>query len=137
MFDVMVRERQTPAVRKLKAENIYIVEWLTQNTGATLASIKEDIGKGLTEVQIFVKHHREKMYENMPPEDAAEVLENMADSTVAQVLLQVRARQAARIMESMDKIKAAEVSRLLSGGKVSRLTPAPEPTELPEPVEAG
>jgi flagellar motility protein MotE (MotC chaperone) len=77
-----------------------------------------------------------KMYENMPPEDAAEVLENLDDPMVAQMLLQMRNRQAARIMESMDRIKAAEVSRLLSEGKIPGHTPAPEPTELPEPVEA-
>ena len=58
-----------------------------------------------------------KMYETMPPEDAAEVLEGMSDSVVAGLLLKIRDRQAARIMESMDKEKASAVSRLLLSGE--------------------
>ena len=54
-----------------------------------------------------------KIYEGMPPEDAASVLDTMPDATVAQILLQMRGRQAAQIMSSLDADKAAEVSKML------------------------
>jgi len=53
-----------------------------------------------------------KIYEGMPPEDAASVLDTMPDATVVQILLQMRGRQAAQIMSSLDADKAAEVSKM-------------------------
>jgi len=54
-----------------------------------------------------------KMYEGMPPEEAASILESLPNPVVAQVLVRMRNRQAARIMGSLRADKAAEVSKLL------------------------
>lgn len=70
-----------------------------------------------------------KMYESMPPEDAADVLDNMPDQTVAEILLQIRSRQAAQIMGSLDKNKAVQVSRLLSAEDESEEPPKQETVE--------
>lgn len=72
-----------------------------------------------------------KMYEGMAPEDAAGVLDNMPDPTVARVLLQMRSRQAAQIMGSMNRDKAAEVSKLLSVEGGLKGLPELEPVETP------
>jgi flagellar motility protein MotE (MotC chaperone) len=72
-----------------------------------------------------------KMYENMPPDDAAEVLEKMPDQTVAQVLLQMRGRQAAQIMGALDKDKATVVGKLLSAEDGVKKLPKPEPVTVP------
>ncbi|MBI5119262.1 hypothetical protein HZA56_22570 [Candidatus Poribacteria bacterium] len=55
-----------------------------------------------------------KVYEGMPPEDAAPVLENLPDAAAAQILLQMRRRQASEIMGLLTPNKAASVSRLLT-----------------------
>jgi flagellar motility protein MotE (MotC chaperone) len=54
-----------------------------------------------------------KMYEGMPPEEAAAVLENMPDEEVARILVSLRQRQAGQILGSMSADKAAAVTRLL------------------------
>ena len=54
-----------------------------------------------------------KLYEGMPPDEAATILENLPNETVARLILLMRRRSAAMIMESMDPGKAAEVSILL------------------------
>lgn len=54
-----------------------------------------------------------KMYEGMPPDEAAAILEKLPDSAVAQILLQMRRRQAAQIMASMNPVKAADVSQMI------------------------
>lgn len=72
-----------------------------------------------------------KMYENMPPDDAAEALENMPDYTVAQVLLQMRSRQAAQIMAELNKDKATEVGKLLSADNGIKRLSKPESVAAP------
>lgn len=59
-----------------------------------------------------------KMYEGMEPEQAAAILESLPNPTVAQILLQMRGRQAAGIMGSLSAGKAAGVSKLLVPEKV-------------------
>lgn len=54
-----------------------------------------------------------KIYEGMPPEEAASILENLPDSTVAQILLQMRERNASLIMGEMSTNKSVAVSQLL------------------------
>jgi flagellar motility protein MotE (MotC chaperone) len=54
-----------------------------------------------------------KLYEGMPPDEAAAILENLPNETVARIIPLMRRRSAAMIMESMDPGKAAEVSTLL------------------------
>ena len=54
-----------------------------------------------------------KMYEGMPPEEAAPILESLPEPVVTQILLRMRNRQATRIMGSLSAEKAAEVSKLL------------------------
>lgn len=58
-----------------------------------------------------------KMYEGMPPEEAAAVLENLPDGTVADILSRMRGRQAAQIMGSLSARKAAEITELLASQK--------------------
>ena len=72
-----------------------------------------------------------KMYESMPPDDAAAVLDKMPDQTVAQVLLQMRGRQAAQIMGALDKDKATVVGKLLSAEDGIKKLPKPEPVAAP------
>jgi flagellar motility protein MotE (MotC chaperone) len=72
-----------------------------------------------------------KMYENMAPDDAAAVLEKMPDETVAQVLLQMRGRQAAQIMGELDEVKATEVGKLLAARDGIKKLPKPEPVAAP------
>lgn len=72
-----------------------------------------------------------KMYESMPPDDAAAVLDKMPDQTVAQVLLQLRGRQAAQIMGALDKDKAAVVGKLLAAEDGVKKLPKPEPVAAP------
>lgn len=54
-----------------------------------------------------------KLYEGMPPDEAATILENLPNETVARLILLMRRRSAAMIMESMDPGKAADISGLL------------------------
>ena len=54
-----------------------------------------------------------KMYEGMPPEEAASILQSLPNPVVAQLLLRMRSRQATRIMGSLSADKAAEISKLL------------------------
>lgn len=54
-----------------------------------------------------------KLYEGMPPDEAATILENLPNETVARIIPLMRRRPAAMIMESMDPGKAAEISSLL------------------------
>jgi len=72
-----------------------------------------------------------KMYESMPPDDAAAVLDKMPDQTVAQVLLQLRSRNAAQIMGELDEEKAAAVSKLLSVEGGTKKLPKAEPIAVP------
>ncbi|RJP14975.1 MAG: hypothetical protein C4520_20595 [Candidatus Abyssobacteria bacterium SURF_5] len=51
-----------------------------------------------------------KIYEGMEPEGAASLLENLPDQTVAEILLQMRRRQAAQVMESLSIAKGVAVS---------------------------
>ncbi|MBI4831246.1 MAG: hypothetical protein HY801_06765 [Candidatus Lindowbacteria bacterium] len=60
-----------------------------------------------------------KVYEAMPPEDAAPVLENLPDTATAQILLQMRRRQASQIMGLLTPDKAASVSKLLTAQTVA------------------
>lgn len=55
-----------------------------------------------------------KMYEGMEPEEAAAILQSLPDQTVARILLQMRGRQAGRIMGALSAGKAASVSTLLA-----------------------
>jgi flagellar motility protein MotE (MotC chaperone) len=61
-----------------------------------------------------------KMYESMAPEDAAAVLENLPNPTVAEILFQMRERRAAQIMESLSPDKAAEVTKLITAEKIEK-----------------
>jgi len=72
-----------------------------------------------------------RMYENMPPEQAAAVLDNMPGSTVAQILLQMRGRQAAQVMGALNADKAAEVSKLLTAEDGVRKLAKPATVEAP------
>ena len=74
-----------------------------------------------------------KMYESMPPDDAAALLDDMSDETVARMLLRMRDRQAAQIMGALDKDKASKVARLLWAEDGPRDLSATEPAE---PVSA-
>ena len=71
-----------------------------------------------------------KMYEAMPPEEAAAVLENLPDATVARVLLHMRGRQAAQVMGSLNPNKAADVSKLLTSGEPGITMGVPQKTEV-------
>ena len=57
---------------------------------------------------------------------SASVLDGMPDATVAQILLQMRGRQAAQIMGSLSANKAAEVSKMLASGDGVKKLPKPE-----------
>jgi len=72
-----------------------------------------------------------RMYENMPPEQAAAVLDNMPGSTVAQILLQMRGRQAAQVMGALNADKAAEVSKLLTAEDGVKKLAKPATVEAP------
>ena len=72
-----------------------------------------------------------RMYENMPPEQAAAVLDNMPGSTVAQILLQMRGRQAAQVMGALSADKAAEVSKLLTAEDGVKKLAKPATVEAP------
>ena len=72
-----------------------------------------------------------KMYESMPPDDAAAVLDKMPDQTVAQVLLQLRGRQAAQIMGALDTDKATVVGKLLAAEDGVKKLHKPEPVAAP------
>ncbi len=74
-----------------------------------------------------------KMYGSMAPDDAAALLDDMSDETVARMLLRMRDRQAAQIMGALDKDKASKVARLLWAEDGPRDLSATEPAE---PVSA-
>jgi flagellar motility protein MotE (MotC chaperone) len=74
-----------------------------------------DLGPGLAPIDRETESLAKlvKMYEGMPPEEAASILESLPDPVVARLLIQMRNRQAAQIMGSLRADKAAEVSKLL------------------------
>jgi flagellar motility protein MotE (MotC chaperone) len=51
-----------------------------------------------------------KIYEGMEPEEAAAILENLPDEQVADILLRMRRRQAAQVMQSLSTEKGVAVS---------------------------
>ena len=94
--------------RELAAERIAIDKQLEE-----LKSITEDRESAMSaEAAKFIR-----MYESMAPEEAAAILENLPDSTVAEILFQMRGRRAAQIMESLSPGKAAEVTKLIASQK--------------------
>ena len=60
-----------------------------------------------------------KIYEGMPPEQAASILESLPDSTVAKILLQMRGRKATQILGEMSTNKSVAVSQLLIPERVN------------------
>ena len=54
-----------------------------------------------------------KIVENMPAEDAAQMLEALNDDMVINVLLRLKQRQAAKIMAALPASRAADISRLI------------------------
>jgi flagellar motility protein MotE (MotC chaperone) len=74
--------------------------------------------ESLTEAEAAARNEKTarlvKMYETMAPEQAAAVLENLPDATVADILFQMRERRAAQIMDSLSPDKAADVTKLIS-----------------------
>lgn len=54
-----------------------------------------------------------KIVENMPAEDAAQMLEALSDEMVINVLLRLKQRQAAKIMAALPASRAADISRLI------------------------
>jgi flagellar motility protein MotE (MotC chaperone) len=54
-----------------------------------------------------------KIYEGMEPEGTASILERLPDRTVAEILLQMRRRQASQVMESLSIDKGVAVSARL------------------------
>ena len=54
-----------------------------------------------------------KIVENMPAEDAAQMLEALSDDMIINVLLRLKQRQAAKIMAALPASRAADISRLI------------------------
>jgi flagellar motility protein MotE (MotC chaperone) len=54
-----------------------------------------------------------KIVENMPAEDAAQMLEALSNEMVIDVLLRLKQRQAAKIMAALPASRAADISRLI------------------------
>ena len=54
-----------------------------------------------------------KIVENMPAEDAAQMLEALSDEMVINVLLRLKQRQAAKIMAALPSSRAADISRII------------------------
>ena len=54
-----------------------------------------------------------KIVENMPAEDAAQMLEALSDEMIINVLLRLKQRQAAKIMAALPSSRAADISRII------------------------
>ncbi|RJP73382.1 MAG: hypothetical protein C4532_04560 [Candidatus Abyssobacteria bacterium SURF_17] len=92
--------------RELAAERAFIKQQLEAVAPSIEGGVRRPSpAEGMTKLT--------KVYENMPPEEAAAIMENLSDLTVAQLLLNMRARQAAQILGSMNPDKAANTSKLL------------------------
>lgn len=61
-----------------------------------------------------------KIVENMPPEDAAKMLEPLTDDMVIDILLRLKQRQAAKIMAEIPSERAAQISRVIMEPIVQR-----------------
>ncbi len=83
-------------------------------------------GKPTAEMALLVK-----MYENMQPEQAAAVMDDLPGQTVARMLLHMRGRQAGQIMGALKTDKAAEVSKLLSTEDATKKLPKPDTVGAP------
>jgi flagellar motility protein MotE (MotC chaperone) len=55
-----------------------------------------------------------QLVENMKPQDAGRVMDNLSDFSSAKILMKMRKRQAGRVMNSMTAEKLAKVSQLIT-----------------------
>ena len=80
---------------------------------------KEEIEKQMKEAAKAEKKRASKLarlYENMKPQEAADILDSLDDATVIAVLQRMDESQAAKILAKLDPVKAARFSNIIFHG---------------------
>lgn len=73
----------------------------------------EDAQKGMDEATNQRLQKVSKIYETMPPEEAAKALEKLDEDTAAAILSSLKPKKAGAILAQMDSEKAASISKKL------------------------